>query len=115
MFIERPYTGIGDENSKGYLTLRIFPDGTNHFQMFSPKGGNSTSIRVEESRESIRISFEGEKQAHILQVQLSSNPDSVMLDNKPLSPPEDYFFDAEKAKLIIKTDSYSHGVYTIYK
>lgn len=114
MYIERPYTGIGDENSKGYLTLRIFPKGTNQFQVHHPDSGTSTSIRVEESGEKITIALEGEKKAHILQVHLSSDPERVMLDNKPLSSPQDYHYEKERSKLIIKTDNYSHGVYAIY-
>jgi len=115
MFIERSYTRIGNENSKGYLTVRIFPDGTSQSQVHHPESGTSTSIRVEESGESISIRLEGEKKAHILQVQLSSNPDTVMLDNKLLSSPQEYHYEKERSKLIIKTDRYSLGEYTIIK
>ncbi len=70
---------------------------------------------MEETEESIKIYFEGEKKAHILQLHLSSLPNSVMLDNKQLSSPQDCHFDEERSKLIIRTAAYSKGEYTITK
>ena len=115
MNIERSYTGIGDENSQGYLTFRIFPDGNNRFEVHHPDSGTSTSVMVEECEESIKIYFEGVKRPHILHLHLSSVPNRVLLDNKQLSSPQDCHFDAEKSKLIIRTDEYSIGEYTITK
>jgi len=115
MSIERSYTRIGDEQSKGYLTIRIFPDASSQFQVFFPDSVTSTTIRVEETRESISIFLEEEPIAHILQVQLSSNPQSVMLDNNLLYSPRDYHYDREKAKLIIKTEATFSGAYRIIK
>ncbi len=115
MHIERSYTRIGDENSQGYLTLRIFPDGDNLYTVHHPESGTSTTIIVEENEGTIMIHFEGEKQPHILHLHISSNPQKVTLDNRLLSDSVDYVFDAEKGKLIIKTDEYSIGEYTITK
>jgi len=115
MHIERSYTRIGDENSRGYLTFRIFPDGKNAFEVYHPDSETSTSIVVEECEESIKIYFEGEKRPHILHLHLASPPNRVMLDNKQLSSPQDCHFDAEKSKLIIRTDAYSNGEYIITK
>lgn len=115
MHIERSYTRIGDEKSQGYLTFRIFPDGNNRFEVHHPDSGNSTSIMVDETEESIKIYFEGEKRPHILHLHLSSLPNKIMLDNKQLSSPQDYIYDVERSKLIIKTDSYSPGEYTVIK
>ncbi len=70
---------------------------------------------VEECEESIKIYFEGVKRPHILHLHLSSAPSRIMLDNKQLSSPQDCHFDAEKSKLIIRTDEYSIGEYTITK
>ncbi len=113
--IERSYTRIGDEYSKGYLTLMIYPDGNSSFMVHDPDSGTSTSIMVEETEGSIIINFEGLKRPHILHLHLSSNPQKVTLDNQQLSNSEDYVFDAKKSKLIIKTDKYSVGEYTIIK
>ncbi len=115
MHVERSYTNIGDENSRGYLTLRIFPDAYNRFEVHHPDSGTSTTILVEENKESITIHFDGVKKAHILHLHLSSPPTGIMLDNKQLSSPQDYHYDTERSKLIIKTDKYSLGEYTIIK
>jgi alpha-glucosidase (family GH31 glycosyl hydrolase) len=115
MHIERSYTRIGDENSQGYLTLRIFPDGDNRYTVHHPHNGSSTSIMVEETEGTVKIHLEGEKQPHILHLHLSSNPQKVTLDNQLLSRSVDYHFNADQSKLIIKTDTYSKGEYTIIK
>ena len=115
MHIERSYTGIGDESSKGYLTLLIYPDGHRSYTVHHPGEGSSTTIRVEESESTIRIQFEGDRLAHILNIHLPSGPQEVELDKQLLSPSEDYFFDAERSKLLIRTDAYTKGEYTIIK
>ena len=115
MHIERPYTRIGDKHSSGYLTLRIYPEGKNSFTVHHPDSGNSTSVIVEETESSIKIAFQGLKKPHILHLHLSSDPQKVELDSRLLSNSEDYVFDAEKSKLIIRTDEYSIGEYTIIK
>ncbi len=115
MHIERSYTRIGDENSGGYLTVRVYPEENSTFTVHHPDNGNSTTIDVEETERSVKIVFQGLKQPHILHLHLSSSPQKVELDNQLLSDSVDYHFDAEKSKLIIKTDDYSIGEYTIIK
>jgi alpha-glucosidase (family GH31 glycosyl hydrolase) len=115
MYIERSYTQIGDEKSKGYLTLLLYPDVENNFTIYHPGSGKSTSIFVEETGESVKITFEGKKKSHILKVNLSSKPQEIILDNNLLSDSLDYYFDTDRSKLIIKTDYYTSGEYTIVK
>ncbi|MEN8226720.1 MAG: TIM-barrel domain-containing protein [Bacteroidota bacterium] len=115
MNIERAYTRIGDENSTGYLTLRIYPDGNNAYTVRHSDSGKSTTISVEETRSSINIAFQGSKMPHILNLQLYRIPQKVLLDNQLLAYAEDYHFDAEQNKLIIKTNKYTNGKYIIVK
>lgn len=115
MYIERSYTRIGDEHSRGYLTVRIYPEGNSSFTVHDPDGGAPTGIQVESTEESIRIQFEGQKQKHILQLHLASAPKGVRLDDRDLSAGLDYYFHAEKRKLIITTEAYSRGEYIILK
>ena len=115
MYIERSYTGVGNENYRGYLTLRIFPDGKNSFTLHHPDNSGSTTITVETTGEAIRVRLDGKKQKHILQVHLPSPPGRVRLDHRELSAPRDYHFDAEKCKLTIRTDEYGDGEYLILK
>ncbi|MFC2123375.1 TIM-barrel domain-containing protein [Bacteroidota bacterium] len=116
MNIERTYTGIGDENSKGYITLLVYPDNENNFTLYHPKEpGTSTSISYKDSGESVKIIFQGNKIPHILKVHLSSKPRKVELDNIALSDSLNYHFDKGNNNLIIKTDEYSRGEYIIQK
>jgi alpha-D-xyloside xylohydrolase len=115
MNIERAYTGIGDENSKGYLTFLIYPDIDNDFTVYSPGSGDKTVILVKESRESVKISLEGEKRPHILKIHLSSKPKAVTLDEVLVSFSPDCQFDENSMKLTIKTHEYSIGEYIIMK
>ncbi len=115
MNIERAYTGIGDENSKGYLTLLIYPSDESNFTVYDSNNGNKTTIFVEETEDIVKISLEGRVLPHILNVHLLSTPDRVELDGVLLIDSIDYKFDTEQSKLIIKTDGYSGGDYNIHK
>ena len=115
MNIERAYTGIGDENSRGYLTFLIYPDADNDFTVYSPRSGDNTIIFVNESSESVKISLKGEKRPHLLKIHLSTKPKTVTLDKvlRPFSP--DCQYDENSEKLTIKTHEYSLGEYIIMK
>jgi len=115
MNVERSYTGIGDESSKGYLTFLIYPGTENDFMVYSPDNLKSTSILVNDTREFVNINFQGNKIPHILKVKLSSEPKRVIRDKVLLSDSQDYQFDAKQNKLIIKTNEYSIGHYSIIK
>lgn len=115
MNIESAYTGIGDENSKGYLTFLVYPDDRNNFTVHHPDNERSTNMSVEETNNSLKITLQGKKKAHILQIHLSSKPQRVVLDNVILSDSLDYIFDKKNNKLVIKTDDYSSGEYLITK
>jgi len=115
MHIERSYTKIGDEKSKGYLTLLVYPDTGNKFTVHHPDHEGSACVNVETTKEHINITLHDLKKAHILRVHLSSKPYEVILDNNLLSDSLDYYFDGNRKKLIIKTDNYTFGEYTIIK
>ena len=115
MHIERSYTQIGDETSKGYLTLLVYPDTGNKFTVHHPDNEGSTYVNVETTKEHINIALHDLKKAHILKIHLSSKPHEVILDNNLLSDSLDYYFDTDRSKLIIKTDYYTSGEYRIIK
>lgn len=115
MNIERSYTGIGDENSKGYLTLLIYPDKENEFTVYDPDSRESTTISVKENKKAVIISLKGKKVPHILKVNLAIKPQKLRLDNVLLSDSLDYQYDPDQHKLIVKTGLYSSGEYVITK
>jgi alpha-glucosidase (family GH31 glycosyl hydrolase) len=115
MNIKRDYTGIGNQNSNGYLTLLIFPDGTNEFTIHHPDESGSTKIIVEDTPDKIKITINDLHKPHILNINMTSKPGQVKLDGKVLTDSSDFQFDKGRNKLIIKADTYKTGKYTIYK
>lgn len=113
MNVERAYTGMGDENSRGYLTLLVYPDKPGDFTVYYPGNELNTNIQVGPAAESLKISLKGLKKVHIMRVHLPSKPQKVLLDDRILSDSLDYYYDREQQKLIIRTDEYSIGDYTI--
>jgi alpha-D-xyloside xylohydrolase len=115
MDIKREYTGIGDKNSEGFLTLLIYPSGSEEFTIYYPDNKDSTSVVVEEDKEMIRISIRGLHKSHILKINLLTKPKNVKLDNTMLIESKDYTFDEKTNKLIIITVNYKTGEYLIEK
>ncbi|MEN8155600.1 MAG: TIM-barrel domain-containing protein [Bacteroidota bacterium] len=115
MHIERSYTGIGDEHSKGFLTLRIYPSGKSSYTLHHPGNEERTEIFVNETETSIEVTINGLKKPHILNLHCPSAPKEVTLDQRILNDPEVYYFDTEKEMVVIRTDAYTTGKYTISK
>ncbi len=115
MNITRDYTGIGDRKSEGYLTLLIYPEGRSTFTVHHPDESGSTSVIVEDGPEKITISLEGVNKPHILNINISVPPERVELEGSVLKNTDNYHFDRERNKLIIRTGLYSSGNYIIYK
>ncbi len=115
MDIKRSYTTFGDENSSDYLTLLIYPNDKNDFTVYHSNEKESTTVTVEDTSTKIEITLQGEKKPHILRVQLLEKPNKVILDNVELIENEGYFFNKKITKLIIKTNEYNTGHYSILK
>ncbi len=113
--IKRSYTEIGDTLSDGYLTFLFYPDRESSFTVHHPDNSGATTVNMVNSKEKIEISFTGIKKPHILNINFEKMPLKIVLDNKELSANEDYSFNISKHKLIIRTEEYSKGNYTIFK
>ena len=113
--VERSYTGFGDENSKGYVTLLIYPDEKCEFTLHHPDRSGKTTVKVAAKQGEIDISLGGKKISHILRIHLENRPQKVELDEQLLHDLADYSFDENLHKLLIKTNEYHTGIYTIYK
>ena len=115
MDIKRNYTGIGDSSSEGYLTFLIYPKGRSEFTVHHPDKSGSTSVEVEDLAEKINISVSNVHKSHILKINLSSKPEKVELDGTVLLDSLNWNFDKANNKLIIKTDNYKEGKYSIIR
>ena len=81
MNVKRAYTGIGDETSEGYLTIRIYSENKSSFKVYDTKNQEETEITVDDSSAQIQIKLTGKKQKHILSIHLEEKPKQVKLDN----------------------------------
>jgi len=114
MNIERDYTNIGDESSKGYTTILIYPKGENSFTYYHTdrKGETKISYQVVKST-NLNLNVTGAKIPHILNIHTLAIPTKIFLDGMELKRETDWKFEKERKKLIIKTQNYSNGNYEI--
>ena len=112
MNVTRAYTGFGDANSAGYLTLNIYPFETSTFTVQHTDGSGQTTVRVSQ-HEDIDITLTGVQKPHILRVLSPNKPQEIALDEKPLAEGTDWRYDAQDQRLWVTTKSYAEGRYRI--
>jgi len=112
MNVTRAYTGYGDRDSEGFLTVTIYPYGTSQFTMHHPDGTGQTSIVVNKG-DPLTIQLTGTPKPHILRVFLEEKPSSVTLDGRPLTEGTDWRYDPADNRLWIRTTDYTEGRYEI--
>lgn len=113
MDIKRAYTNIGDEDSEGYLTLRIFPGQNGEFKVYDTTNREETKIEVKNNSNEIFINLTGKHVKHILNIHMDSNPRRIELDKEILVHKYDYEYDQTSQKVTIKTNQYENGEYLI--
>ncbi|HSM47364.1 MAG TPA: hypothetical protein VK872_06070, partial [Draconibacterium sp.] len=59
--------------------------------------------------------FDGVQKQHILKVNINKMPRKIELDGRQLSDSADYSYNGASKKLIIRTQEYNTGNYTIFK
>ncbi len=112
MNVTRPYTGLGNRESEGFLTLNIYPLGRNEFTVHHADGTGDTTIAVV-AEDGLTIQLSGTAKPHILRVFLDTKPASVVLDGRPLAEGTDWRYDSTDNRLWVKTSQYTEGRYEI--
>ena len=115
MDIKRDYTGIGDSNSEGYLTLLIYPYGKSDFTVYHPDKSGSTNVVVEENSKEVQITLSGVHKPVILNIHLADRPRQVLMDQVILLDSINYSYDQMLKRVILKSDNLSAGKYTVIK
>ncbi len=110
--VSRAYTGMGDADSKGFLTWAIWPRGTNTFTVRHPDRSGTTTVRVESGND-LHIALEGVKKPHLLRIRMPAKPTSVKLDGEALNEGPAWHYDEIGSRLWIRTRDYVHGRYEI--
>ncbi len=113
MNVSRPYTGFGDRDSEGFLTLNVYPHGQSGFTVHHPDGSGDTEIHVDSGTESLKIELTGVEKPHILRILMATKPATVTLDDKALPEGEVWRYDDTDTRLWIKTCAYTDGRYMI--
>ena len=112
MDIERDYTGIGDEDSKGYTTILIYPKEQNNFVFYHTDMKGETNISYE-LKKILKVNVTGDKIPHILSIHSEIKPSIIVLDGIELQQIKEWNYNSDKQKISIKTQSYSEGNYEI--
>ena len=113
--VTRAYTGFGAEDSAGFTTWLIYPNGASEFVLSHPETHpkpETTTVKVN-SGKSLRMEFSGKKQPHILRILAKEKPAGVVLDGETLPEGQAWRFDEKDHRLIIKTSVYRRGAYVI--
>ncbi|MBM3289326.1 MAG: glycoside hydrolase family 31 protein [Candidatus Hydrogenedentes bacterium] len=110
--VRRPYTGYGDRDSEGYVTWLVYPSGDTEFELHHPDRSGKTKLESRMSSHLV-LQFSGVHAPHILRIHMIFPPLKVQLDGKRLDEHAAWSYDRERAKLVIRTDTYTDGRYTI--
>lgn len=113
MNVTRAYTGLGDQTCMGFVTYLIYPARESRFTVVYPDGSGQTTVSVQSEEHAISIRLTGEHRPHILRIFSEAPPKQVLLDGKPLRENHDWLFEKERRKLIVRTKTYTQGVYRI--
>jgi alpha-glucosidase (family GH31 glycosyl hydrolase) len=110
--ISRPYTGLGDKDSEGFLTWLIYPKGNTQFEVVYPDKSGKTLLRSQLNG-NLSISLSGIHKPHILRVRTGKPPSEVLRDGATLKPGEDWTYELNRSFLIVRTKEYTEGKYEI--
>lgn len=113
MDVRRDYTGFGDRESEGYLTLALYPYGQSRFSVHEPTGTEVTSIAMNAAEREVDVRVGGLKKKHILRVLLPEKPATVELDGEALPEGDRWSYDPGITLLTVRTDEYAAGNYVI--
>ena len=108
--VERDYTGLGDADSAGYLTLALYPNGESAFTVHHPDNSGSWEVTMIEADDAVTVNFEGEGKPHLLRVFADSEPSAVEAGGEAF---EGWEYDAEDKRLWVRNDDPDVANYTL--
>lgn len=113
MDIKRDYTKIGNNDSEGFITILIYPSTFNNFTYYHPDSEKKTEIFFDLSDNYLQVRLAGYHIPHILNIHSGKAPISIELDGALLNREDDWNYNSDKQKIIVKTTSYKNGNYII--
>ena len=114
MAIERSYTNIGDKESKGFITILIYPKAENSFTYYHTDTKGKTEISYTQINDNkLIVNLKGTQIPHIFRIHSEFTPKKVIRDGSILRQSEDWSYDHKNQKVIIRTINYKDGNYEI--
>lgn len=112
--VKRAYTGFGDTNSEGFITILVYPKDKNSFVYYHTDGVGETNISYQMTNDGCKLSLLGTKIPHMLRVHSKISPKEIYLDGEILERDKFWDYDDLNQKIIIKNSAeYSEGRYTV--
>ncbi len=109
--VSRPYTGLGDTASKGYLTFLVWPAEEGRFEVYR-EHDSSTILSYHRDERGLSLVLSGKKTPHILRIHLETPPAGILFDGSPL-PDSLRQYDSIGKKLILRNRTWQKGEYLI--
>lgn len=112
MNIRREYTGIGERDWEGLLTLNLYPHGESRFTVHHTDNTGELNVSMGQNQ-AVTVRLEGAARPHLLRILDDSKPAMVMRDGLPLTEGGDWHYDAENKRVIIRSTAAVNGEYMI--
>ncbi len=111
MNVSRPYTGFGDRDSEGFVTLNIYPGTRPGSLLHHPDASGMTVVTTIEGEPftiTLTVLTDTPK-AFLLRVLMEAKPRRVTLDGVPLSEGASWRYDEADRRLWVSTSEYAEG------
>jgi alpha-glucosidase (family GH31 glycosyl hydrolase) len=102
MNVSRDYTGFGDRESEGFLTLVLYPHGESTFTLYHPDQSGILDISMTAGADTVSVAFVGDGKPHILRMRADAEPSAVRADGHSLTDPASWRYDAESGQLWVR-------------
>lgn len=112
--VERSYTRLGSEASKGFLTWLIYPGIDNRFTVYHPDQSGYSTVEMTNRPNGIALQLSGTQKPSLFRIHLTRTPSRVTFNNRVLNNLADYTYDAESQKLLITMPEIADGKLEIF-
>jgi len=110
--VSRPYTGFGDRDSEGFLTLAVYPGETSRSTVHLPSGDGKLEVEVT-VEENLRIKLDGYPVKHVLRVFLERKPTEVLYKGQSLREEETWNYEGPSRILWVRNAEPDLGEYEV--
>lgn len=112
--VERSYTRLGSEASKGFLTWLVYPGIDNRFTVYHPDQSGHSTVKMTNRPSGIALQLTGTQKPSLFRIHLTRPPSRVTFNNRELNSLADYTYDAELQKLLITMPEIADGKLEIF-